>query len=106
LLASSSPVEYRITAVTYGTPRVGNPAFANYVDANTNIVHINNKKNPIPILPLQVMGFQQVGGQKHIVEVGDWVACDGNENTDPQCTGGEVPTIVESDPDDHDGYVV
>jgi hypothetical protein len=56
---------------------------------------IYSKKDPVPILPFQSMGFQQVEGQKHIVEVGDWVACDGDENTDPQCTDGEVPTVAE-----------
>ncbi|TBU40517.1 hypothetical protein BD309DRAFT_982417 [Dichomitus squalens] len=40
--------------VGYGLPRVGNEAFANYVDAQyqkVSVTHINNREDIIPILP-------------------------------------------------------
>ena len=45
------PTGTKFTTITYGMPRVGNQAFADYVDAHvTNLSHINNKKDPVPIL--------------------------------------------------------
>jgi hypothetical protein len=61
--------------VGYGMPHVGNPAFANYVDAlhsaadsvpAVTMTHINNKKDPIPIVPRQFMGFAHPTGEVHI----------------------------------------
>ncbi|OJA11520.1 hypothetical protein AZE42_09430 [Rhizopogon vesiculosus] len=37
--------------IGYGLPRVGNQDFANYIDANVHLTHINNKEDPIPIVP-------------------------------------------------------
>ena len=31
--------------------QVGNQAFADYLDANIHLTHINNKKDVVPILP-------------------------------------------------------
>ncbi|KAF8633864.1 hypothetical protein AX15_001199 [Amanita polypyramis BW_CC] len=46
-----------VKTVSYGMPRVGNQAFANYVDAHLSPTHINNKKDPIPTLPSSVFLF-------------------------------------------------
>ena len=38
--------------VGYGLPRVGNAAFASYLDAQfSDLTHINNKEDPAPVLP-------------------------------------------------------
>ncbi|KAJ6485728.1 Alpha/Beta hydrolase protein [Mycena sanguinolenta] len=45
------PSSVKFNAVAYGLPRVGNQAFANYVDAHTSLTRINNKRDIVPIVP-------------------------------------------------------
>jgi len=88
---------------TYGMPRVGNQDFANYVDAHQLLTHINNMKDPVPILPGLFLGFHHPAGEVHIMENSAWVSCPGQDNTSDECTVGDVPNIFESDLDNHDG---
>ena len=62
------PAGTRVSAFTYGMPRVGNAAFANYVDSthNGNLTHINNKKDPVPIVPGKSLGYVHPSGEVHI----------------------------------------
>jgi hypothetical protein len=98
--------------VGYGMPRVGNPAFADYVDAmhrsdsvKVTVTHINNKKDPIPILPGRFMGFAHPAGEVHIPHDSGsaWVACSGQDNPSLLCTVGGVPNVVQSNILDHLG---
>ncbi|KAH7881944.1 Alpha/Beta hydrolase protein [Phlebopus sp. FC_14] len=96
--------------VGYGLPRVGNQAFADYVDANLHLTHINNKEDPIPICPGMFMGFVHPAGEIHIEDSGEWAACpeinavtQGQDNPSTQCIVGDVPNIFESNESDHDG---
>ena len=61
----------------YGLPRVGNQAFANYVDANLHLTHINNEEDPIPICPGMSLGFVHPSGEVHIEDSGEWASCPG-----------------------------
>lgn len=70
--------------VAYGLPRVGNQAFADYVDQHITIlsggaglVRINNKEDPVPILPGMFLGFHHPSGEIHIQDSGAWDACPG-----------------------------
>ncbi|GJJ11323.1 hypothetical protein Clacol_005555 [Clathrus columnatus] len=108
--------------VGYGMPRVGNPAFADYLDGrNTplplhillteaiykanfpDLTHINNKEDVVPILPGIFLGFQHPHGEIHIDDNGVWNACAGDDNDSDLCSTGDVPTIFEGDISDHDG---
>jgi len=90
--------------VTYGLPRVGNQAFANYVDQHvTNLNHINNKEDLVPILPGMFLGFHHPSGEVHIEDSGEWASCPGQDNSSTQCIVGDVPNIFEGDESDHDG---
>lgn len=102
------PSSTSLKTVGYGMPRVGNPAFADYVDAHITfsgggLSRINNQRDPIPILPGRRLGFGHPSGEIHIQESGAWDACPGQDNTDARCTIGTVPNIFVSDPDDHSG---
>ncbi|KAH9013996.1 hypothetical protein EDB85DRAFT_1876645 [Lactarius pseudohatsudake] len=46
-------------------PRVGNQAFANWVDSHlgSQVTHINNRKDPIPIIPDEALGFGHASGK-------------------------------------------
>ncbi|KAG8780779.1 hypothetical protein FRC12_022624, partial [Ceratobasidium sp. 428] len=86
-----------IKGVTYGQPRVGNPDFANWIDATIDdFSRITSMDDPIPILPGRLLGYRHASGEKHIVAPGKWYACDGQDNTNPDCSTGAVPNIFES----------
>jgi len=98
------PSSVTISSVLYGLPRVGNPAFASYVDSHiTNLVHITDMLDPIPIVPGEFLGFAQPQGEVHILGGTDWVACAGDDNPSVDCSTGAVPTILTSDLVDHLG---
>lgn len=100
-LPSTISVQY----VGYGLPRVGNQAWANLVDASLpgNVTHVNNKKDPVPIVPGISLGYHHPGGEIHIEEAGDWVVCPGQDNPSTRCIVGTVPNILVSNETDHDG---
>ncbi|KAK0194813.1 alpha/beta-hydrolase [Armillaria mellea] len=92
-----------VSVITYGMPRVGNQDFADWVDEHVTVSHINNKKDPVPILPGRFLGFHHCSGEKHITDSDSWVSCPGQDNDDDQCTVGEVGNLLEGDTDDHSG---
>ncbi|GJE91306.1 lipase family protein [Phanerochaete sordida] len=90
--------------VLYGLPRVGNQAFADYVDAHVSaFTRINNKEDPIPIVPGRFLGFHHPSGEVHITDANVWEACPGQDNTSTLCIVGDVPNIFDGDESDHDG---
>lgn len=98
------PASTNFTTIGYGLPRVGNQAFADYVDAHvTNLSRVNNQKDVIPILPGRFLGFHHPSGEKHIQASGVWIACSGQDNTNEKCTDGEVSSVFEGQLDDHSG---
>ena len=122
-LQLSESVSVRV--VGYGMPRVGNQDFANWVDANLgDVTHINNKEDPIPILPGMFLGYHHPSGEVHITDSGTWESCPGEfgragavffcgtltrvrfpgqDNPSTQCIVGDVPNIFEGNLHDHDG---
>ncbi|KAI0630903.1 lipase [Trametes polyzona] len=94
----------QVRFIGYGLPRVGNQAFANYVDAQSlSVTHINNREDIVPILPGRFLGFHHPSGELHIQDSGVWVTCPGQDNPSSQCIVGDVPNIFEGDESDHDG---
>ncbi|KAI6112564.1 Alpha/Beta hydrolase protein [Pisolithus sp. B1] len=89
--------------IAYGLPRVGNQAFADYVDADLHLIHINNKEDPIPTLPPIFLGYVHPSGEVHIEDSGVWVACPGQDNASTECIVGDVPTIFQWNEANHDG---
>ena len=68
-----------VRMVGYGMPRVGNQAFANWVDSNLSgqVTHINNEEDPIPIVPGRFLDFVHPSGEVHITDSGTWESCPG-----------------------------
>jgi len=56
---------------------VGNKAFADYVDANLSLTHINNMEDFVPIIPGEFLGYTHPAGEVHIQDSGAWLACPG-----------------------------
>ncbi|KAH8082433.1 alpha/beta-hydrolase [Cristinia sonorae] len=99
------PSNIHIKVVTYGLPRVGNAAWVSYFDSQIpDFVRINNKKDPVPILPGRGLGFGHTHGEIHLNGPGNAVACEPNDNADDsRCTITTVPNIFVSNIDDHRG---
>jgi hypothetical protein len=98
------PSTTKFKTYLFGTPRVGNDAFATYVDSHASVVRITNKKDIIPIVPGRFLGFSHPSGENHIQESGGaWVACSGRENEESGCTISDVPNIFVGDLNDHGG---
>lgn len=96
-----SGVSFR--TIGYGMPRVGNQAFADYVDSHISLTHINNKKDPVPIVPGRFLGYHHPSGEVHISENNAWESCPGQDNTSTLCTVGDVPNIFDGSTGDHSG---
>ncbi|OCH96309.1 lipase [Obba rivulosa] len=93
-----------VTFIGYGLPRVGNQAFANYVDGQPiSVTHINNEEDPIPILPGMFLGYVHPSGEVHIEDSGEWANCPGQDNPSTECIVGDVPEVWDGDESDHDG---
>jgi hypothetical protein len=94
-----------VKAVVYGQPRVGNPAFANYVDGSgISVTRITNRKDPVPILPGRFLGFAHTSGEVHIDDPsGTWYSCPGQDNTSQYCTIGDTPNVFVANTDNHSG---
>jgi predicted lipase len=77
-----------VKVVGYGMPRVGNQDFASLVDSKLGglVTHINNKEDPIPIVPGRILGFHHVSGEVHIQDSGAWDACPGACSLPISCT--------------------
>lgn len=91
------------TTIVFGLPRVGNPAFADWVDAHGPITHINHEEDPIPTVPGMFLGFAHPSGEIHITDSQLWENCPGQDNPSTLCIVGDVPNIFVGDLDDHDG---
>jgi hypothetical protein len=100
------PANVSVKMIGFGTPRVGNPNFANYVDQHCDVTRINNMKDPVPIVPPQILGFRHPSGEVHIdYPSGIWYNCTGQENSNTLCQNGDVPLdlLLATTPDDHLG---
>ncbi|EIW87351.1 lipase [Coniophora puteana RWD-64-598 SS2] len=97
------PASTSFKTYNYGLPRVGNQAFADYVDANVHLTHINNEEDPIPIVPGRFLGFVHPAGEVHIEDSGKWASCPGQDNDSGECIVGDVGNIFDGDLDNHSG---
>lgn len=73
------PSTVSVSVVGYGMPRVGNQAFADFVDSQLagRVTHINNEEDPVPTVPGRFLGFTHPSGEIHIQDSGSWDACPG-----------------------------
>ncbi|KAF9256516.1 alpha/beta-hydrolase [Marasmius fiardii PR-910] len=99
------PSAVAVKVISYGSPRVGNKAFADLVDSLLPgmISFVTNKKDYVPTFPPQFLGYAHPNGELHIKEDNTWASCPGHDNPDPQCIVGAVPTIFMSNFFDHPG---
>ena len=73
------PENVTVNVIGYGMPRVGNQAFANFVDSKLGgrVTHVNNREDPVPVVPPIFFGFHHPSGEIHIQDSGAWDVCPG-----------------------------
>ncbi|KAI1796798.1 alpha/beta-hydrolase [Ganoderma leucocontextum] len=98
------PSDVTVTYRGYVSPRVGNQAFADYVDSlGMSVTRVNNKEDPVPVLPpIQFFNYHHVSGEIHIRDDNVWVSCPGQDNPSDQCSTGDV-TLANFDATEHPG---
>jgi len=76
-LQFSKTVSVRV--ITYGMPRVGSQAFADFVDSKLSglVTRVTNREDFVPIVPDFLSGFFHPSGEIHIQDSGAWDACPG-----------------------------
>jgi len=99
------PAGTMVQGATFGTPRVGNAAWATYFDSQvTDFKRMNNKRDPVPTVPPYDLGFRHPSGEIHIGSDGVAVACPGSDDdVDPGCSDQVVPNFLEGNLLDHLG---
>ncbi|KAH8978644.1 alpha/beta-hydrolase [Lactarius hatsudake] len=99
------PAGTTVRGVTFGTPRVGNPAWATYFDSQiADFTRMNNNRDMVPIIPGQGLGFRHPSGEIYIQEDGSVIACHGSDDSvDPQCSNLAVPHLHHGSTPDHNG---
>ena len=119
------PARTTVQGVTFGTPRVGNEAWASFFDSQiAHFTRMNNKRDPVPTVPRRLIGFRHPREEIHIQLNGSAVACPGgavlpfltyqvradfllcpgdDNGADPHCSDKMVPTINQGNLVDHLG---
>ncbi|KAJ6474539.1 alpha/beta-hydrolase [Mycena vulgaris] len=72
-----------VVVTTFGLPRGGNKAWADFLDAEVGVTFVTNQNDPVPTVPPRLLGFTHSSGEIHIVDGSqtNLVACPGQDNT-------------------------
>jgi len=93
---------------TYGEPRAGNEAFQQYYNQGPRVSwRVTQYKDPVPHLPLEIMGFTHVQTEVYYEEDNTkYRICDGS-GKDLKCSDqwGNGVDLVANHVDDHHHYV-
>ncbi|SJL12042.1 uncharacterized protein ARMOST_15461 [Armillaria ostoyae] len=105
LMFNDALTNVSIQTTTFGSPRVGNQAFADFVDASLSsrgFARITNKADPVPHLPPLALDFVHAEGEVHLGDVGA-VLCEGQENKSDACADGVGLLAIADGVGDHLG---
>jgi Lipase (class 3) len=65
------PAGTTVQGVTFGTPRVGNQAWATFFNSQvSNFTRMNNKHDPVPTVPFHCRGYKHPSKEIHIMANG------------------------------------
>ena len=110
--------------ITFGQPRVGNPAFANFIDTvfspfmasvdsqtlvnTSSLMRVTHGNDPVAHIPFQDWGYKHNGGEYWIQKKRENMTITADDIT--YCHRGEDPACLEGqkfnplDSNDHDTY--
>jgi hypothetical protein len=71
------PADTTVRGVTFGTPRVGNQAWANFFDSHiSDFTRMNNMYDPVPVVPgRDHFHYRHPKGEIHLQADGSAVIC-------------------------------
>ncbi|KAJ7106652.1 alpha/beta-hydrolase [Mycena epipterygia] len=71
-----------VVVTTFGLPRGGNRAWADFLDSDVGVTFVTNQNDPVPTVPPLLLGFAHSSGEIHIVDSSqtNLVACPGQDN--------------------------
>ncbi|KAG7443895.1 alpha/beta-hydrolase [Guyanagaster necrorhizus] len=110
LMFNDALTNVSIQTTTFGSPRVGNQAFADLVDASLSsgggggggVARITNRADPVPHLPPLVLDFVHAQGEVHLGDAGA-ALCEGQENDSDACADGVGLLAIADGVGDHIG---
>merc|ERR1711991_61221 len=86
-----------VTLYTFGEPRVGNKDFAEYATARLeDSIRVTHAADPVPHLPLRVMGFHHIATEVFEDKHGDITVCNGS-GEDQKCSDGVIAPFKVKD---------
>jgi len=98
--ALNKTVTNEVLLWTYGSPRVGNDAFADFIDSKyVNATRVTYKRDPIPHLPPKVVNYQHHNTEYWFQSASSYQRCP--ETEDPNC----IDSVWLSSPWDHGQYL-
>jgi len=97
----------QLTTTVFGLPRVGDQAWADFVDSSlgTSLSFITNQDDPVPTVPPEFLGFVHPSGEFHITSVDSngqatgFIACPGQDNDN--CASGN--SVLDASVSNHLG---
>ncbi|KAJ7157706.1 alpha/beta-hydrolase [Mycena crocata] len=71
-----------VAVTTFGLPRGGNTAWADFLDSNVGVTFVTNQNDPVPTVPPLLLGFAHSSGEIHIADGAqtNLIACPGQDN--------------------------
>lgn len=67
------------------------------------LARVTNREDPIPTVPIRLLGFKHPSGEDHIKDDESWKACPGQDDPSKQCIDGDVPFFLFGNIKDHSG---
>ncbi|KAJ7197977.1 alpha/beta-hydrolase [Mycena pura] len=88
MLKLSLAPSVKVVVTTFAPLRVGNKAWADFLDSKVGVTFVTNQKDPVPTVPPLILGFTHPSGEIHIVDSSqkNLVACPGHDNE--HCAAG------------------
>ena len=94
-------VGFPATHYSFGSPRVGNQAFSDYVQSLGVVQRITHYQDTVPHVPLESWSFVHVVNEVYEDQLHDLHACDGA--SDPSCAAQW--DLKQTNGDDHTLYL-
>ncbi|KAJ7628922.1 alpha/beta-hydrolase [Roridomyces roridus] len=103
MIKAAVPPSVDVVITTFGLPRGGNQAWANFLDSNAPVTFVTNQNDPVPTVPPLLFGYAHSNGEIHITNSAqpspDIVACPGHDNK--HCSTGN--SVLDSSVKNHLG---
>ncbi|KAJ7324045.1 alpha/beta-hydrolase [Mycena albidolilacea] len=88
MIKSAVDPSVEVVVTTFGLPRSGNEAWADFLDSNVGVTFVTNQNDPVPTVPPLLFGYTHSAGEVHIVDGSQTniVSCPGHDNE--HCAAG------------------